>query len=460
MLLRRLFAMSVALFTVTPAMAQAPSIRIDTGALSGSVEGTLLVFRGIPYAASPVGPLRWKAPQPALKWTGVREARKFGFACPQGGEHKEPWAQVGPMSEDCLFLNVWRPKRAGKYPVMVFIHGGAFTYGAAGVPLYDGAGLASRNVVIVTINYRLGRLGFFAHPALTKEDPTGLLGNYGIMDQIAALQWVKRNIAAFGGDAGNVTIFGESAGAGSVQILMGSPASRGLFQKAISESGAGGSVLFPIRGGAINAEMVGNAWTNGLGLKDATADQLRAIPLAAVVKNGRAFPFLDGKVVTRSPGDPFYRGEQMRIPLMIGGNSNESSLGGMTEAAAKGLLGESFGPLLEGYIAMTGKPRDKAVIDLAEDVGFVLPSFALADKQAAVNPKTYVYFFDQVPVDQRAGAAGTDHGGELEYVFGTKPVEHRWDARDAEVSKLMGDYWVRFARTGNPTAAARRPGRR
>ena len=449
---RWLIAMSAALAATAPAGAKEPStqVRVETGTLSGAAEGDLLVFRGVPYAAPPVGPLRWKAPQPALKWNGVHAATKFGFACPQDDAHKEPWAQVGPRSEDCLFLNVWRPAKSGKYPVMVFIHGGGFTYGAAGVPLYDGTALANRGAVIVTINYRLGRLGFFAHPALTREDPSGLLGNYGIMDQIAALKWVKRNIAAFGGDASNVTVFGESAGAGSVQILMGSPASRGLFQKAISESGAGGSVLFPIRGGAINAELIGNAWTNGLGLKDATADQLRAIPLADVVKNGRSFPFIDGKVVTRSPGDPFYRDEQMRIPLMIGGNSNESSLGGMTEPAAKALLGDAFGPLLDGYIAMTGKPRDKAVIDLAEDVGFVLPSFALADKQAAANPNTYVYFFDQVPVDQRAGAAGTDHGGELEYVFGTKPVEHAWDARDAAVSKLMGDYWVRFARTGNP----------
>lgn len=455
MLLRTLLAMSVAMVAVMPATAKGPSaqVRVDTGMLSGTAEGKLLVFKGIPYAAPPVGPLRWKAPQPAMTWTGARDASKFGFACPQDDAHKEPWAQVGPKSEDCLFLNVWRPAKPGKYPVMVFIHGGGFTYGAAGVPLYDGTALANRGAVIVTINYRMGRLGFFAHPGLTKEDPTGLLGNYGIMDQIAALQWVKRNIAGFGGDAANVTVFGESAGAGSVQILMGSPASRGLFQKAISESGAGNSVLPPIRGGAVNAEMLGTAWTNSLGLKDATADQLRAIPLADVVRNGRSFPFIDGKVVTRSPGDPFYRGEQMKIPLMIGGNSNESSLGGMTEPAAKMLLGDQFGPLLDGYIAMTGKPRDKAVIDLAEDVGFVLPSFAIADRQATANPDTYVYYFDQVPVDQRAAAAGTDHGGELEYVFGTKPVEHAWDARDAEVSKLMSDYWVNFARTGNPNGA-------
>lgn len=454
MTLRLLFTMTtgIALATALPASAQTPSapVAIDTGSVAGTVEGPLTVFKGIPYAAPPVGPLRWKAPQAPATWQGVRSARSFGAACPQGPEHKEPWAQVGAMSEDCLFLNVWRPAKAGRYPVMVFLHGGGFTYGAAGVPLYDGAALAKRGAVIVTINYRLGRLGFFAHPALTREDPDSRLGNYAIMDQVAALQWVKRNIARFGGDAANVTVFGESAGAGSVQILMGSPVAEGLFHKAISESGAGGSALFPIRGGPISAEKLGEMWATSIGLKDATAEQLRAVPLADVVKNGRAFPFIDGKVVTRSPGDPFYSGREMRIPLIIGGNSNESSLGGMTEAAAKALLGDRFADLHRGYIAMTGKPADAAAIDLAEDAGFVLPSFALADRHAANGAPTYAYYFDQVPVDQRATAAGTDHGGELEYVFTTKAAEHRWDAQDADVAKLMGDYWVRFARTGNP----------
>lgn len=438
----------------TPAAAHgqtaAAPVRVDSGSVAGTAEGPLTVFRGIPYAAPPVGAMRWKPPQPAAHWSGIRDTRSFGAACPQGPEHNEPWAQVGPMSEDCLFLNVWRPTRAGRYPVMVFLHGGGFTYGAAGVPLYDGTALARRGVVIVTLNYRLGRLGFFAHPALTREAPNGQLGNYGIMDQVAALRWVKRNIARFGGDAANVTVFGESAGAGTVQILMGSPVSRGLFHKAISESGSGNSALFPIRGGALNAEKVGELWADSVGLKNATPEQLRAVPLADVVKNGRAFPFIDGKVVVRSPGDPFYRGEQMRIPLIIGGNSNESSLGGMTEAAAKALLGSEFPELLRGYVAMTGKAPAAAAIDVAEDAGFLLPSFALADRHAAGGNKAFVYYFDQVPVDQRAGAAGTDHGGELEYVFGTRPVEHRWDAQDTKVSQMIGDYWVRFAKTGDP----------
>ena len=444
-------AMGVAAAMVaTAAGAQQTRVTIDTGALQGARSGDTIVFKGIPYAAPPVGAMRWRPPALPAEWQGTRDATRYGAACPQGPEHKEPWAQVGAMSEDCLFLNVWRPARAGRYPVMVFIHGGGFTYGAAGVPLYNGAALAARGAVIVTINYRLGRLGFFAHPALTKESPDGQLGNYAIMDQVAALHWVRRNVATFGGDPANVTLFGESAGAGSVHILMGSPVAKGLFQKAISESGAGGSALFPIRGGALNAEAIGQLWAKSVGLDDATAAQLRAVPLADVVRNGRAFPFIDGKVVAHSPGEPFYRDAAMRIPLIIGGNSNESSLGGMTEAAAKALLGKDFDSLREGYVAMTGKPVAAATIDLAEDAGFVMPSFALADRHAAAGNPAYVYEFDQVPVDQRAGAAGTDHGGELEYVFGTRPVEHRWDARDATVSKMMGDYWVRFARTGDP----------
>ncbi len=442
-----LFALLLGVSITTAASAQT-SARTDTGQVAGVADGTVISFKGIPYAVPPVGPLRWKAPEPAPSWAGVRDAKAYGNACPQL-ERKEAWAQVGPQSEDCLFLNVWRPAKPGKYPVMVFLHGGGFVYGAAGVPLYEGTGLAARGAVVVTINYRLGRLGYFAHPALTREDPDGKLGNFGVMDQIAALEWVKRNIASFGGDPGNVMLFGESAGAGAVQILMGSPAAAGLFHKAASQSGSGSTVLAPIRGGAINAEMLGQKFTDELGLKDATAAQLRAIPVAEIIK-ARAFPFIDGKVVTMSPGEAFYKNKQMRIPLIIGSNSNESSLGGMTEATAKMVLGSAFPELHAGYVALTGKSSDAAAVDLAEGLGFVLPSIAVADQHAATGNKAFAYFFDQVPVDQRAAAAGTDHGGELEYLFGNKAAEHRWDAEDLRVSKQMGDYWVRFATTGDP----------
>ncbi|RDE07341.1 carboxylesterase/lipase family protein [Sphingomonas aracearum] len=423
-------------------------VKTEAGAVVGIADQKVIAFRGIPYAAPPVGPLRWKPPQPAVRWSGTRDAGAYGAACPQP-TRKEAWAQVGTQSEDCLFLNVWRPKAPGKYPVMVFFHGGGFTYGAAGVPLYEGSALAARGVVLVTVNYRLGRLGFFAHPALTRENPNGALGNYAIMDQIASLRWMQKNIAAFGGDPANVTIFGESAGAGSVQLLMGSPELKGLFHKAISESGSGASPLPPIRGGAINAEAVGEMWTASLGLKNATPEQLRAIPLDEVIK-GRGFPFLDGKVVKQSPGEPFFANTEARVPLIIGSNSNEATLGGMTEAAARGLLGDRFAALQAGYVAKTGKPVDAATVDLAEDLAFVLPSLALADRHAASGNRAYAYYFDQVTSDQRAGSAGTEHGGEIEYLFGNPAAEHRWDEDDRRTSQQIGDYWVRFARTGDP----------
>ena len=425
-----------------------PRVTVDSGQLVGTQERGTVVYRGIPFAAAPVGPLRWKAPQLPQPWQGARDASKFGAACPQP-EWVGAWAQVGRKDEDCLFLNVWRPQRAGKYPVMVFIHGGAFSLGAAGVPLYDGAALAARGAVIVTINYRLGRLGFFAHPALTAENPDAMLGNYGIMDQIAALQWVQRNIAQFGGNRDNVTIFGESAGAGSVQILMGSPAAKGLFHKAISQSGNGNSVLSPIRGGAASAEAMGAAWTDSVGLKGATPEQLRALSIDDILKDGRGFPFIDGKVVTRSPGDYFYSRTVARIPMMIGFNSDEASLG-FNEAVAKGLLGEDFPDLHAAYIARTGRDPARAAVELAAEAAFALPSYAVADWHAAAGNRTYAYIFDQVPVDQRAKSVGAGHGGEMEYLFGNMPADQRWDAIDARVSKQMGDYWVRFARTGNP----------
>lgn len=430
------------------ALARPAPVKTQAGAVVGTAEKDVIAFRGIPYAAPPVGPLRWKAPAPVVRWNGNRDASAYGAACPQL-TRKEAWAQVGKQSEDCLFLNVWKPAKPGKYPVMVFMHGGGFTFGAAGVPLYEGATLAAKGVVLVTLNYRLGRLGFFAHPALTREDPDGELGNFGVMDQIAALRWVQKNIASFGGDPGNVTIFGESAGAGTVQIMMGSPALRGLFHKAISQSGSGASVLPPIRGGKMNAEMMGEAWTNELGLKNATAEQLRAIPLAEIIK-GRGFPFIDGKVVTQSPGEPFFANRQLPVPMMIGSNSNEATLGGMTEATARALLGDRFAAMQAGYVARTGKSPEAATVDLAEDLAFVTPSLALADRHAAAGNRAYAYLFDQVTSDQREGSAGTEHGGEMEYLFGNPAAEHRWDADDHKASQAVSDYWVRFAKTGDP----------
>ncbi|MEI9927547.1 MAG: carboxylesterase family protein [Sphingomonas sp.] len=432
-----------------------PAVRVETGRLIGTAESGVLAFRGIPYAAAPVGDRRWRAPARAAAWSGVRDAARYGAACPQPSDHKEPWAQVGATSEDCLFLNVWRPAGPGVHPVMVFLHGGGFTYGAAGVPLYDGARLARHGVVVVTLNYRLGRLGFFAHPALTREDPDGLLGNYGIMDQIAALRWVKRNIAAFGGDAGNVTVFGESAGAGVAQLLMGSPAASGLFDKAISESGAGGSVLVPIRGAPVSAETLGERWAESVGLKDATTAQLRALPVEKVL--GRSFPFIDGRVVVASPGTAFSRGREAKVPLLIGANSNEATLAGNGEAAARRVLGDRYDDLLKAYAAARpGQTGKAAAVDLAEDALSILPSFSIAAMHAANGALAYDYYFTQVPANLRAGSAGTPHGGELEYLFGNPDAGSAWDDADRRVSEIMAGDWVRFARTGNPNPSGER----
>ena len=420
-----------------------PQVTVAGGVVAGVEEPGLAVFRGIPYAAAPVGALRWKATQPAAPWKGVRDASAYGAACPQDGAHKEAWAQVGRQSEDCLFLNVWRPKGAARAPVMVFLHGGGFTYGAAGVPLYDGANLARRGAVLVTLNYRLGRLGFFAHPALTAEDPGAKLGNYGVMDQVEALRWVQRNIARFGGDPANVTVFGESAGAGVVQILMGSTEGAGLFAKAVSESGSGGTALQPLKA----AEGQGEQWAKGLGMANPTAADLRAVPVEKTL--GRAFPFLDGKVVQHSPGVPFHLGTEAKVPLIIGSNSDEASLANNT-ALSKMALGAAYDGFLQEYGKRPGMPADAASRDLNEDVASVQESLFLADMHASHGAATYAFYFDQVPPVDRPKGVGAEHGGEIEYLFGNKPAEHEWDASDRTVSKLMGDYWVRFARTGDP----------
>jgi len=434
--------------------AAAPTVKLDAGVVEGAQSGDLLVFKGIPYAASTAGPMRWRAPGPVAAWAGVRPATSFGAACPQPHLSDDPWAQVGPQSEDCLFLNVWRPARVDKGgdAVMVFIHGGSFIRGAAGVPLYDGAALARRGVVVVTINYRLGRLGYFAHPALTSENADGRLGNYGMMDQLAALTWVQKNIRAFGGDPANVTVFGESAGAVAVQMLATSQAAKGLFVRAIAQSGGGTAAAASIRGGPLTGEAFGVSWAASLGLKDATPGQLRAVPLADVLKPGPVGPMADGVLVVRSPGDIFRKGQQLPVGLMIGGNSHEASLFGDNPAGAKAALGAAYPELLDA-VRKAGPSKAGAEPDLITQSLAIQPSRYLAQRNAAAGQPSYAYYFDQVAASDRAKAVGTKHGGELSYLFATRLDKEVWDAADARVSRLMGDYWVRFARTGNPNGA-------
>lgn len=446
----RTLAAVIAVLAPASALAQdRPVVTLDTGQVQGVIEGDVQAFRGIPYAAPPVGDLRWRAPAATPAWEGVKDASAYGAACPQPPGRTEPWAQVGPTNEDCLFLNVWRPDTdATDLPVMVFIHGGGFSLGAAGVPLYEGAALAERGVVLVTMNYRLGRLGFFAHPALTAEDPDGELGNYAIMDQIAALEWVQRNIEALGGDPDNVTLFGESAGAGSVQILMSSPEGRDLFHKAISQSGAGGSPLPPIRGAANSAEAAGQAWAASIGLEDATVEDLRAIPVETTL--GRGFPFVDGRVVTLPPGAGFATHVEAAMPLMIGANSNEATLSSNSEGVTKMVMGADYDRYVDRYAEALTISKEAAAVELAEDALSLQASMFIGELHAAGGSPVYAYNFGQVRSDEREGSAGTGHGGEMEFLFGTQPEGQVWDEDDRTAAQLTGDYWVRFAKTGDP----------
>ena len=331
---RALLALGMAM-VLAPGVGEAvgapgPTVRIDSGPLTGEADGNLLTFKGVPYAAAPIGALRWAPPRPPTPWTAPRPARDYGAICPQpinADGSPNAGGAAGATSEDCLFLNVWAPKAAKRAPVMVWLHGGGNTLGAGSLGAYDGSAFVRDGVILVTLNYRLGALGFFAHPALTRAaSPGEPLVAYGVMDQIAALEWVKRNIAAFGGDPANVTLFGESAGGEDALILMASPLARGLFAKVIVESGGGWSP--PVTLG--ERERQGETLIAKAGAaKDATLAQLRALPVAALTGKSESLEFgpaVDGRLLPESVSQAFAAGHAAPAPLIIGTNSFEASL--------------------------------------------------------------------------------------------------------------------------------------
>jgi para-nitrobenzyl esterase len=451
------------------AFAAPDQARVQSGLLQGSVEGSVASFRGVPYAAPPLGPLRWRAPQPPATWTGVRPATAYGPACIQTAGAS---GYRGTQSEDCLTLNVWAPasRRGASLPVMVWIHGGGFVGGSGA--RYDGTHFAEYGVVLVTLNYRLGRLGFFAHPALAKANPEGDLADFGLMDQIAALKWVKANIAAFGGNPGNVTIFGESAGGMSVNCLLVSPLARGLFAKAISESGFGrdsGKTL-------AEAQKVGLADAKGLGVvgEDAkAAEAMRALPpeaLAAPVTSltdeAPPGPIIDGVVLSTTVPAAFARGEAAHTPLMIGGNSFEASLFGDLQDHP-GIVLDRLGPRRDGAVALFGQgDPGKAAANIVTLAEVIEPDRYLARQAARVGTPAYLYYFSYVPEAIRGQVLGAGHGAEVAYVFGNLPStsitraadDHRTGPRtipaataaDEAISRAMRAYWVAFARNGDP----------
>ena len=475
---------SAALFG-TDVRSQTPAtVKVDGGDVQGVVADGVESFKGIPFAAPPVGELRWRPPQPVVPWTGVRQAAEFGADCMQGrfGPPPAPGAPTPRApSEDCLFLNVWRPAggSARRLPVMVWIYGGGFVGGSGASPFTSGTQFAKQGVVLVSLNYRVGRFGFFAFPALSRERPGEPKGNYAYMDQIAALQWVKRNIAAFGGDPGNVTIFGFSAGGVSVHSLLASPMARGLFHKAIAQSGGSrDSVLTarPLSADGVDpnypmsAETIGITFAKSMGIEgtDAAAlASLRALSAEQVLRGAQApagppmpqvetTPVLDGTLITETAETAYKARRQPRVPLLLGSNSADTA-GNRIKATTKQQFFARFGQWSAQAKAAydpDGSAELAALVARAnDDFGQAEPARFAANAFAANGSPVYLYRFAYVQAAMREQMRnGAPHGGEIGYVFGTLAARPgtTLTAEDQAVSRMAQSYWVNFARTGDP----------
>ena len=463
-----LAVLAVALAPWASSRGQSPSdhqVRVAQGMLQGidAAKPGVRAFLGIPYAAPPVGNKRWAPPEPAASWSGVRSAGKFGNRCIQTHPWPDMLFQSAGESEDCLTLSVWTPGRAGDHlPVMFWIHGGGFFAGANDEKRHDGSALASKGVVLVAINYRLGVMGFFAHPELTAESPNHASGNYGMLDMIAALHWVHDNIAAFGGDANNVTIFGESAGSFAVSELMASPLAQGLFHKAIGESGG----AFRQGGLAVTtlavAEGHGVEFATKVGAKSLA--ELRAAPPAKLIEavgTGPGFnPIVDGYVLPVDPLEVFTAGHQAKVPLMAGWNSAEVKLPPTTVAAFEQQRATAFPQDLDSarlfYPAHDDREARLSGIALASDGFTVFGTWKWLELQAATGGvPVYRYLFDQpMPTDSGPPPAddpGAAHAMDIEYEFETLDSRHlAWGDVDRKVADLTATLWTNFAKRGDP----------
>ena len=458
------------LFAVLTLMTQpatdAPRVETRQGPVVGRTVQGIDGFKGLPYAAPPVGALRWRPPQAAPTWDAPRPAVDYGALCVQPPANGDPGVGPLPMSEDCLTLNVWTPTdRTGPLPVMVWIHGGGFNNGSGTAALYDGSNLARRDVVVVTINYRLGRLGFFDHPALAAERPDGEAGgNYGMMDIVAALEWVRDNIGGFGGDAGDVTVFGESAGGAAVTRLMISPRARGLFHKAVIQSGLGrdeGTPLDrPSASGRPSLQDRGAAWAEQAGI-GASAAALRAVPAERLLRPAPSFyggdnlP-IDGAVVTEDVMAAFQAGHQAPVPLILGTNSAEFWWVRPTEVSPYGELDDAMtvDERVAFHAAYGGLDGYNAHV--VSDLAFNEPVRALARLHARAGNPTFLYRFDVVPLSNPEPSGGATHASERPYVFDNlHTVGRPLGDRDARAATAMADYWTTFARVGDPNGQGR-----
>lgn len=475
----------VMLFLAGMTDAVAAQVRTEAGSVEGSAstDGKVQIFKGIPYAAPPVGALRWKEPQPVPNWQGVRKATEFGARCMQGNVFGDMVFRDAAPSEDCLYLNVWTPKASldAKLPVMVWIYGGGFQAGATSEPRQDGEHLAHKGVVIVSMNYRLGIFGFFSHPELTKESPHHASGNYGLQDQTAALQWVRKNIAAFGGDPENVTIFGESAGSFSVSALMASPTSKALIHRAIGESGA-------FFGRTLTAKPLAESEQDGVKFAQSigadTLEKLRGMTaqqtLDAASKDKNAFRFgpnTDGYFFPESPSEIYAKGSEAHITLLAGWNHDEGNYHTFfgTEPPTKEnyakkateMFGEKAPDVLKAFSGETDE-QAKSSADLLATANFIgYGTWKWIEMQVKTGDSAvYRYEFDQAPplAAPAAGApASTEsprayHSAEIEFVFGMLDSKKLpWPPEDYELSEQMGSYWTNFAKTGNPNGAGLPP---
>jgi len=458
-------------------------LKIDTGWVSGSGAG-VRVYKGIPYAAAPTGQLRWKPPQPAQPWKGILVAKSFPANC------RQALPLPGPQSEDCLGLNVWTPARsaAAKLPVMVWIHGGGFQIGASSQSAYDGEALAAQGVVLVSINYRLGIFGFLAHPALDQESPQGVSGNYALLDMVAALQWVKRNIGAFGGDSRNVTIFGESAGGTAVCLLMVVPQAEGLFQKAISESAAW--MFGPIS--HLTESWYGRIAMTKFGQKLGTdltalraksaADLLKTLP-PPMIRNDAAdlgedyMPVVDGWVIPDDPARLFAAGKFHHVALIAGTNADEGTLLGgppVRNLEQYRKWGEQkVGPLVDKLLALYPASTDAEAHATSEhasgDLVFLYGTRSVLRAASKLNPNTFQYQFTRVNGIGRQIHCGSFHASEIPYVWETLPDSvygtqasfigdfsvnaDTYNEQDRKLSQAMSAAWVAFAKTGSPNGS-------
>ncbi len=460
--MRRWLVMAASVTATTSAWAAIPAeVTIDSGAIAGTTGASpdIRVFKGIPYAAAPVGANRWRAPQPVAKWSGVRPATEYAPRCTQGGGANA--ASSPPTSEDCLYLNVWTTAESAddRRPVMVWLYGGGFFGGAGSEPRYAGDGLARKGAVVVTLNYRLGSLGFLAHPELSAESQPNVSGNYGMLDAIGALQWVQRNIAAFGGDADNVTVFGESAGANLTGALIASPLAAGLFHRAISQSGGFMGLGMARTGTLARAEEAGaNALADaGIG----SIAEARAKPAAEIFTAIRGGGLVvDGYLIPEDLSLTFAKGRQNAVDLMVGSNKDEGTFfqrPGLTAEQFTSQARQRFGVLADEFLKMFPAANDAEaatayLASFSDEATWAMRKFA--ELQARQGNDTYVYYFTRVPPSlPDRPSRGATHVAEIPYMFENLAPPVPWTHVDRRLADAMATYWVSFARSGNPNGS-------